>query len=89
MTIRHLKIFIAVCEHGSTTKAAEALFLVQPTVSHAISELEKYYKVSLFDRINQRLLLTDAGKELLIKAKATVTSFDDFESFATAQGQNP
>ncbi len=89
MTIRHLKIFIAVCEYGSTTKAAEALFLVQPTVSHAISELEKYYKVNLFDRVNQRLLLTDAGKELLIKAKETVTSFDDFEAFATAQGQSP
>lgn len=89
MTIRHLKIFIAVCEHGSTTKAAEALFLVQPTVSHAIAELEKYYRVSLFDRVNQRLLLTDAGKELLMKAKETVQSFDDFEAFATFRGQSP
>ena len=89
MTIRHLKIFIAVCEYGSTTKAAEALFLVQPTVSHAIADLEKYYKVNLFDRVNQRLLLTDAGKELLMKAKETVASFDDFEEFATSQGQNP
>ena len=53
---------IAVCEHGSTTKAAEALYLVQPTVSHSISELEKYYKVTLFDRVNQRLILTEAGK---------------------------
>ena len=89
MTIRHLKIFIAVCEHGSTTKAAEALFLVQPTVSHAITDLEKYYKVTLFDRVNQRLLLTDAGKELLMKAKETVASFDDFEAFATYHGQSP
>lgn len=62
MTLRHLKIFIAVCEHGSTTKAAEALYLVQPTVSHSISELEKHYKVTLFDRVNQRLILTEAGK---------------------------
>lgn len=89
MTIRHLKIFIAVCEYGSTTKAAEALFLLQPTVSHAIADLEKYYKVNLFNRVNQRLLLTDAGKELLMKAKETVASFDDFEEFATSQGQNP
>ena len=89
MTIRHLKIFIAVCEYGSTTKAAEALFLVQPTVSHSISELEKYYKVTLFDRVNQRLILTEAGKELLMKAKEVVREFNDFEELAAFRGQSP
>lgn len=89
MTLRHLKIFIAVCEHGSTTKAAEALYLVQPTVSHSITELERYYKVILFDRINQRLVLTDAGKKLLMKAKEVVAGFEDFEELAVFQGKNP
>ena len=89
MTLRHLKIFVTVCEYGSTTKAAEALYIVQPTVSLAISELEKYYKVSLFDRINQRLVLTEIGKELLVKAKEILSGFEDFESLATFSGQNP
>ena len=40
MTIRHLKIFIAVAETGSMSKAAQKLFLSQPTVSQAIRELE-------------------------------------------------
>ncbi len=89
MTLRHLKIFVAVCEHKSTTKAAEALYIVQPTISHTITELEKFYKVPLFERINQRLILTDIGKELLIKAKEILSRFEDFESLATFHGQNP
>ena len=43
MTLRHLKMFVAVCETGSVTRASELLYIAQPTVSHAISELEKYY----------------------------------------------
>ena len=89
MTLKHLKIFVAVCEHGSTTKAAQALFIVQPTISHSINELEKYYKVPLFDRVNQRLVLTDIGKELYNKAKEILNSFEEFEDLATSHGQNP
>ena len=72
MTLRHLKIFVAVCEHGSTTKASKALFIVQPTISHTITELEKYYQVPLFERVNQRLVLTEIGRELYKKAKEQI-----------------
>ncbi len=89
MTLRHLKIFVAVCEYGSTTKAAEALYIAQPTISHTITELEKYYDVPLFERINQRLILTDIGKELQAKAKEILNGFEDFEALATFHGQNP
>ena len=44
MTIRHINIFLAVCEAGqNTTKAAEQLHMSQPAVSLAIRELEEYY----------------------------------------------
>ena len=89
MTLKHLKIFVAVCEYGSTTKAAEALYIVQPTISHSIVELENYYKVVLFHRVNQRLVLTEVGKELLVKAKEILAGFEDFESLATSRGQSP
>lgn len=88
MTIRHLKTFIVVCEHGGITKAADALHIAQPAVSQTIAEIEKYYNVILFDRINQRLMLTDYGKQLLVKAKETVASFDDFESLANENNLN-
>ena len=89
MTLKHLKIFVAVCEYGSTTKASKALFIVQPTISLSIKELEKYYNVPLFERLNQRLVLTEIGRELYKKAKEILTNFNDFEELAISHGQNP
>ena len=43
MTIRHLKIFIAVAETGKMSLAAKRLYVTQPTVSQAIRELEEHY----------------------------------------------
>ena len=80
MTIRHLKVFVAVCKEGSITKAGKRLFMAQPTVSFAVSELEKYYGVKLFDRISKRLYLTDAGNKLLPYAQHIVSMFDEMEA---------
>lgn len=80
MTIRHLKIFVAVCEYGSVTKAANKLYLAQPSVSLAITELEKFYGVKLFDRISRRLHLTDKGMQFYNYAKHIIHLFDELES---------
>lgn len=64
MTLRHIRIFLAICENGcNMTHAARKLYLAQPAVSLAVSELESHYGVKLFDRIARRLYLTQAGKE--------------------------
>lgn len=89
MTLKHLKVFVAVCEQGGVTRAAEALHMVQPAVSTTISELERYYKASLFDRINQRLVLTELGAELLVKAKSILSEFENFEETAISGGDKP
>lgn len=80
MTIRHLKIFVAVCEEGSITKAGQKLYMAQPTVSFAVSELEKHYGTKLFDRISKRLHLTDAGNKLLPYARHVVSMVDEMET---------
>ncbi len=80
MTIRHINIFLAVCEAGqNTTKAAEQLHMSQPAVSLAIRELEEYYGVALFDRIGRRLCITEAGKRFWEYASHISTMFDDME----------
>lgn len=79
MTLRHMKIFVAVCRNGSVTAAGKELFLAQPSVSLAISELEEYYGVKLFDRISHRLHITDAGTQLLQYAEHIVQLFDEME----------
>lgn len=79
MTLRHIKIFVTVCEFGSATLAAQHLFLAQPAVSLAISELEGYYGIKLFDRISKRLHITEAGKQFLQYATHIVSLFDQLE----------
>lgn len=79
MTLRHMKIFVAVCRTGSITAAGKQLFLSQPSVSQAISELEQNYGVKLFDRISRRLHITEAGTQLLQYAEHIVQLFDEME----------
>lgn len=64
MTYRNIEIFLSICENGnSITKAAEALFISQPTVTMNLRDMEKELGVLLFDRIGRKLYLTDAGRK--------------------------
>lgn len=79
MTIRHLKVFIAVAETGSMSAAANRLYLTQPTVSQSIRDLEEHYQVPLFERLHKRLFITEEGKQLLEMARLAVGDFDSLE----------
>lgn len=79
MTIRHLKIFIAVAETGKMSTAAAQYYISQPTVSQAIKELEEHYGVLLFERISKKLYITEAGKNLFTYARMVVSQFDELE----------
>ncbi len=79
MTLRHMKIFLSVCECGSITAAADKLCISQPAVSLAVKELETYYGVVLFDRISRKLFITEAGKRFLAYAGQIISLFDEME----------
>ena len=80
MTLRHLKIFLAICDNDfNTTKAASSLHMAQPAVSLALSELEKYYGIKLFDRIGRRLSITPAGIKFHEYASRITLLFNDME----------
>ena len=64
MTLRHLRVFLAVYQTQNVTRAAERLHMTQPTVTRAVQELERYYGVRLFERINRRLYITQSGRQL-------------------------
>ncbi|MCC8129135.1 MAG: LysR family transcriptional regulator [Clostridiales bacterium] len=88
MTLRHLRIFCAVCERGSMSAAAQSLFMAQPSVSQAVRELEEHYGTLLFERLGRRLALTPAGERLYPKARAMVDQFDELER-ENAQERQP
>ncbi len=77
MTLRHLQIFQTVCRCMSITRAAEQLNMTQPAVSIAIRELESFYGARLFDRLNRRIYLTDAGHSLEHYAKTILEDFSE------------
>lgn len=79
MTIRHMRIFITVYQEMNITKAAELLHMTQPAVTRSIKELENYYGLRLFERINHRLYRTRSGDELYARALHIIESFDDLE----------
>ena len=64
-----LSTFISVAESGSFTKAAEVLFITPPAVMKQINSLEERLGITLFDRTNHGLQLTDAGKSFFQDAK--------------------
>lgn len=87
MTIRHLKIFIAVAETGQMSKAAQLCYLTQPTVSQAIRELEEHYGTLLFERLSKRLHITPSGQRLLIYARRLVQEYNQLEESMRGESQ--
>lgn len=79
MTIRHLRVFLAVYRAQNVTHAAAQLNLTQPAVTRTVQELEHYYGVQLFERLNRRLVPTQAGVQLYAQAVQLVGSFDALE----------
>lgn len=65
MKLSYLRYFQTVCKHCNLSRAAEELFVSQPTLSHAMSDLEDEFNVTLFHRQRNGLTLTEEGKKLL------------------------
>ncbi|NJM96665.1 MAG: LysR family transcriptional regulator [Phormidesmis sp. RL_2_1] len=78
-TLHQLKVFEATARHGSFTRAAEELYLTQPTVSIQVKQLTKAIGLPLFEQIGKRLYLTEAGKKLLETCQEIFNGLEQFE----------
>lgn len=78
-TLHQLKVFEAAARHSSFTRAAEELFLTQPTVSMQIKQLTKSVGLPLFEQVGKRLFLTEAGRELFATCKQIFETIAQFE----------
>lgn len=79
MKLLQLKYFQTVCKYESITKAAEKLFVSQPTISFCIKELEEEFGVKLFHRKHNRLQLTVEGQFFYEKVQYILQSVDALE----------
>jgi DNA-binding transcriptional LysR family regulator len=74
--IEQLRVFVYVAETESFSRAAELLFLTQPTVSQQIRSLEAELGVKLFERTPKYVRITEHGQILFKKAKLILQTFD-------------
>lgn len=75
MNIENIEAFVHVIHFNSFNKAAEALFLSQPSVSARIQSLERELDVKLFDRLGKQFTLTEKGKQFLPYAQQILQSY--------------
>lgn len=75
-TLRQLRGFLAVAEHGSFSRAAAALSLTQPALSATIRDLEELLDAALLDRSTHHVALTPAGAALQPQAAWLVNGFN-------------
>ena len=69
MDLANLNAFIAIAETGSFSEAGERLHLTQPAISKRIALLEASLQARLFDRLGRQVVLTEAGRLLLPRAR--------------------
>jgi LysR family transcriptional regulator, hca operon transcriptional activator len=76
MDLRHLRVFVAVAEERSFTRAAERLHTVQPSLSQQIKRLEDLVGTPLLDRDQHHVELTEAGRVFLVRARDILNRID-------------
>lgn len=79
-TLRQLQVFEAVARLGSFTRAAEELFLAQPTVSMQIKKLVDTIDLPLIEQVGIRIQLTDAGREVYAACRQVFQTLAELET---------
>lgn len=82
MNLRDLRYLVAVADIGHFGRAAEACYVSQPTLSTQIRKLERDLGVELIERNPRQLVLTDAGRQIVAKARSVIAEADEIERIA-------
>lgn len=87
MEFNQIESFLSVVKHKSFSKAADELFLTQPTISNNIQKLERELETSLINRTGKELSLTDSG-QLFYKYAVELINLKDQASFHISEHNN-
>lgn len=79
MTLQQLRYIIQIVQSGSISMAAQKLYITQPSLSKSVSDLEKEMGITIFNRNNRGVYLSDDGARFLAYARQIVDQADLLE----------
>ena len=82
MNLRDLRYLVAVAEHRHFGRAAESCFVSQPTLSTQLKKLEETLGVTLIERTNRQVMLTDAGEQIVAQAQRVLFEVNTLTALA-------
>ena len=90
MTLQQLKYVVTVADKGTISEAAKELFLSQPSLTNAIKELEHEMQLTIFNRTNKGIVVSNAGDEFLSYARQVLEQANLLEErFLNGNKQSP
>lgn len=84
LTLRQLRYFAALAEHGHFGRAADVCAISQPALSVQIKELEESFGAPLLERTTRRVRLTSFGEDVLVRVREILRSVDELGDMARA-----
>jgi len=85
MTITQLQYVLAVAEHQNFTRAAQKVFVTQPTLSMQIQKLEEELDIQIFDRSKKPIQLTETGRKIVNQARNIVNESERIQDIVDQQ----
>lgn len=79
MTLQQLRYIVTVADKGTISSAAKDLFISQPSLTNAIKELEEEIQITIFNRTNKGIIVSNEGNEFLAYARQVLEQFNLLE----------
>ncbi|MFZ6771836.1 LysR substrate-binding domain-containing protein [Undibacterium sp. SXout7W] len=89
MELRQLRYFVSIVDHGSLSRAAKVLHIVQPALTQQLQQLEEELGATLLHRSAQGMQATDAGKLFYEHAQAILKQVSDARSAVAQSTDKP
>lgn len=83
ISIKEMQVILTIFKQGGITKAAQILFLTQPTISRIVMRIESNLGAKIFDRSNHPWILTPVGKLFVDKSKKCIELETEFQEKAS------
>ncbi|MDB1123166.1 LysR substrate-binding domain-containing protein [Vibrio algarum] len=87
VSLKQLNVFVAITQHRTLSSASKSLFLTKAAVSLSLGELEKQLGHTLFDRVNNRLVINQQGRLLLPLADEIINRANNINQLFSSENE--